>query len=564
MTKFRTKLQKALFSMFLISTIIVGGMSVPSIVKAAPIKIMPVGDSCTEGMGDPDMGSYRTELYKLYKNAGLEFDFVGSNQRGPSSLPDKDNEGHSGWTIPQVASNIDGWLNTQNPDVVFLWIGGNDIFQTGKINTSGLSNLIDQIFRTKPNVKIFVADYYPNPDNVTQYNATIPGVVQEKANAGKAVYFVKLSSMGYVKSADTSSDGLHLNTNGYKKAAQVWYDSTISILKGSGSTQPTQQPGGWTQPTAQPTQPGGWTFPGGWTQPTAQPTQQPGGWTQPTSPVSSTGTIKIMPVGDSCTEGMGDPDMGSYRTELYRLYKNAGLNFDFVGSNQRGPSSLPDKDNEGHSGWTIPQVASNIDGWLNTQNPDVVFLWIGGNDIFQTGKINTSGLSNLIDQIFRTKPNVKIFVADYYPNPDNVVQYNATIPGVVQEKANAGKAVYFVKLSDMGYVKSADTSSDGLHLNTNGYKKAAQVWYDSTISILKGSNINTPVPPTQTIAPVLKGDVDGDGSVTSLDFGYMRKYILGMIPSFPSANGLKAADINDDGDVNALDFAGVRLILLGK
>lgn len=273
--------------------------------------------------------------------------------------------------------------------------------------------------------------------------------------------------------------------------------------------------------------------------------------------------IKIMPVGDSCTEGMGDPDMGSYRTELYKLYKNAGLDFDFVGSNQRGPSSLPDKDNEGHSGWTIPQVASNIDGWLNAQNPDVVLLWIGGNDLLQTGKINPTGLSNLIDQILRTKPNVKIFVADYFENPDSVKQYNATIPGVVQEKANAGKAVYFVKLSSMGYVKSADTSNDGLHLNTAGYKKAAQVWYDSTISILKGST-NTPVPPTQTIAPVLKGDVDGDASVTSLDFGYMRKYILGMISSFPSSNGLKAADINGDGDVNAIDFAGVRLILLGK
>ncbi|WP_010249793.1 GDSL-type esterase/lipase family protein [Acetivibrio cellulolyticus] len=273
--------------------------------------------------------------------------------------------------------------------------------------------------------------------------------------------------------------------------------------------------------------------------------------------------IKIMPVGDSCTEGMGDPDMGSYRTELYNLYKNAGLDFDFVGSNQRGPSSLPDRDNEGHSGWTIPQVASNIDNWLNTQNPDVVFLWIGGNDIFQTGKINPTGLSNLIDQIFKNKPNVKIFVSDYYPNPDIVLPYNEAIPGVVQEKANAGKAVYFVKLSDMGYVKSTDTSSDGLHLNIAGYKKAAQVWYDSTISILRGST-NTPVPPTPTASKIVKGDVDGDGSVTSIDFGYIRKYLLGLISTFPSANGIKAADINDDGGVNSLDFAGVRLILLGK
>ena len=281
-----------------------------------------------------------------------------------------------------------------------------------------------------------------------------------------------------------------------------------------------------------------------------------GGMAAP-SPVKAA-PIKILPVGDSCTEGMGDPDWGSYRTELYRLYKEAGLDFDFVGSNKGGPSSLPDKDNEGHSGWTIPQVASSIDNWLNTHNPDVVFLWIGGNDIFQTGQINPTGLSNLIDQIFRTKPNVKIFVADYYPNPDIVLPYNATIPGVVQSKANAGKPVYFVKLSDMGYVKSEDTSSDGLHLNPAGYKKAAKVWFDSTISILKGNTTNPNNP------QIIKGDVDGDGSVNSIDFLNMKKYLLDLISTFPSPNGFKAADINDDGKVNSVDFMALKLILLEK
>ncbi len=261
--------------------------------------------------------------------------------------------------------------------------------------------------------------------------------------------------------------------------------------------------------------------------------------------------IKILPVGDSCTEGMGDPDMGSYRTELYNLYKNAGLSFDFVGSNKRGPSTLPDRDNEGHSGWTIPQVANNINGWLNTHNPDVVLLWIGGNDIFQTGKINTTGLSNLIDQIFSVKPNVTIFVADYYPWPDAVKQYNAAIPGVVQQKANAGKKVYFVKLSDVQFSSSVDLCNDGLHLNTAAYKKIAKIWYDKTITILKGSTSN-----------IIKGDIDGNGSVNSIDFGLFRQYLLG-INTYLSPNAMKAADINNDGLVNSIDFANLRLILLG-
>lgn len=272
----------------------------------------------------------------------------------------------------------------------------------------------------------------------------------------------------------------------------------------------------------------------------------------PTATAADSAPIKIMPVGDSCTEGMGDPDMGGYRTELYNLYKNAGLNFDFVGSNKRGPASLPDKDNEGHSGWTITQVSASINNWLNTQNPDVVLLWIGGNDIFQTGRINTQGLSNLIDQIINVKPNITIFVADYYPWPELVKPYNAEIPGVVQQKANQGKKVYFVKLSDVPFSPGADLSNDNLHLNVQAYKKIAQKWYDSTITILKGQNNNN----------IIKGDVDGNGVVNSIDFGYFRQYLLGMC-KFPSENGMKAADLNDDGLVNSIDFAQLRLKLLG-
>jgi lysophospholipase L1-like esterase len=212
-------------------------------------------------------------------------------------------------------------------------------------------------------------------------------------------------------------------------------------------------------------------------------------------------TLKIMPVGDSCTAGMGDPNMGSYRTELYKYYTNDGLSIDFVGSQKGGPSTLPDRDNEGHSGWMIPQIASNIDNWLDTYNPDIVLLWIGGNDVIMGGNINTTGLSNLIDQILRKKPNVIIFVADYYPVPDQIRQYNATIPGVVQEKANAGKKVYFVKLSDIDYVRSTDLSSDGLHLNPNGYSKIAKIWYESTISILQGISSSPSPSPTTSASP---------------------------------------------------------------
>ena len=283
---------------------------------------------------------------------------------------------------------------------------------------------------------------------------------------------------------------------------------------------------------------------------------------------AATKTIKIMPVGDSCTEGMGEGEMGAYRTDLYRLLTDAGLSIDFVGSQRSGPNSLPDKDHEGHSGWTIPQVASNINNWLNTYDPDVVFLWIGGNDMFVSGgNPNPTGLSNLIDQIFTVKPNITLFVSDYYPWPEMVKQYNALIPGIVQQKANEGKNVYFVKLSDIQFDRNTDISWDGLHLTTIGYTKIAQLWYKYTIGILKelaGQTQPTPTPvPTPTNTPQgKKGDVNSDGKVNSTDYSLLKRYILKVV----GADAINAAnaDINNDGNVNSTDATALKRMLLGN
>ena len=228
-------------TMLLIGILSMGVMLTPTC-AATPIKIMPCGDSVTAGIGSTGNGSYRTDLYQHYTTAGISIDFVGSQSSGPSNLPDKNHEGHSGWTIPQIASNVNGWLNTYNPDVMLLMIGGNDTLQ-GTVPTSGLSSLIDQITNLKPNLILFVADYYyslpstPNYNQIIQYDAAIPGIVQAKADAGKKVYFVKLSDANL--STSEYADGLHPTDSGYSKLATIWYNSTISILKGTGTPTPT-------------------------------------------------------------------------------------------------------------------------------------------------------------------------------------------------------------------------------------------------------------------------------------------------------------------------------------
>ncbi len=69
--------------------------------------------------------------------------------------------------------------------------------------------------------------------------------------------------------------------------------------------------------------------------------------------------------------------------------------------------------------------------------------------------------------------------------------------------------------------------------------------------------------PTPTMPEVVYGDVDNNGTANSIDFGYMRQYLLGIINVFPGNNGLKAADVDRSGSFNSIDFGYMRQYLLG-
>ncbi|MCX6928550.1 MAG: GDSL-type esterase/lipase family protein, partial [Verrucomicrobia bacterium] len=223
------------FGLFLLAATVQAGLP-----TAPPIRIMPVGDSITDGAGAP--GGYRLPLYQILTNAGFNVDFVGTlTDNGAPGLPDPDHEGHSGWRIDQIDSIILGVFDkVADPDVILLLIGTNDYGQgydtANAINR--LEALVIKMATNRPYAKIIVANLLVrgepyNTQIQTTFNPYIPALVQRQRAAGHEVYFTDLRSA--VPLSDMP-DQLHPNALGYAKMATNWFGAITNLFSPEGST----------------------------------------------------------------------------------------------------------------------------------------------------------------------------------------------------------------------------------------------------------------------------------------------------------------------------------------
>lgn len=213
---------------------------------------------------------------------------------------------------------------------------------------------------------------------------------------------------------------------------------------------------------------------------------------------------RIMPLGDSITDGAGSSHGASYRRELFRLSLMNNKKLTFVGSHESGPDMVDNtpfpKKQEGHSGWTIDDgggrmgLYPKIQGWLTDMPPHIVTLMIGTNDVdLQLDLANADDrLGLLLDRIITNAPNALIVLAQMVPTTDDsinqrVMTYNSAIPALVKARADAGK---HIKMVDMygAFTKNAsyktELMADTLHPKDAGYVVMANTWYDAISSYL--------------------------------------------------------------------------------
>ncbi len=218
----------------------------------SPCKILPFGDSITWGVGDEGNGGYRGPLFASVVAAGQKITFTGSHSNGPNTVSGQPfprrNEGHSGWGISRTTpfSGNNAGITTRiptpafsmnsggTPNIVLLHIGTNDQGSYTAAQMAGdLSGLLDKLITHAPDAYIVVAQIIPlgYGDNavIKAYNQALPGIVQERANAGKHVALVDMFT-GFNAATMLDPDRVHPNRNGYAFMAARWYEAIEGVL----------------------------------------------------------------------------------------------------------------------------------------------------------------------------------------------------------------------------------------------------------------------------------------------------------------------------------------------
>ncbi|MEM7163777.1 MAG: GDSL-type esterase/lipase family protein [Bacteroidota bacterium] len=209
-------------------------------------KIMPLGASRVEG-ARPDYESYRYELWKMLKDGGWTFDFIGTlddeaaypDYNGQSF--DEDHEGRGGWTSGQIASGISTWFEqTGAPDIVlFSSPGGNDGLQNLSFDEAlvNINSTIDYIQSANPNVTIIIEQLAPAHSDImtqdlmnylSQMQEAVTAIANAQTTSSSQVIAIDMFT-GF--SDDLLADDVHYNGNGAKFIAERYYGVLANVLE---------------------------------------------------------------------------------------------------------------------------------------------------------------------------------------------------------------------------------------------------------------------------------------------------------------------------------------------
>lgn len=216
---------------------------------AAPLRIMPIGDSITYGQGWDPHGGYRAVLREKLVAAGYDVDYVGTQSDNQGTLAqsgDVQHEGHPGWNVERVASAFPDWSAAVDaPHVILLKVGTNNCNGNHDTVMAQLRGLLDEIKRLQPSAHVVCAtiitflngtEVGSNDAWVQEHNALVRAEVASRAQAGDRISLVDIYPV--VSPTEGMSDDRHPNEAGYRAMADVWYSAITAAFPDPTATFP--------------------------------------------------------------------------------------------------------------------------------------------------------------------------------------------------------------------------------------------------------------------------------------------------------------------------------------
>lgn len=226
-------------TMELTNTIMTAAMSATLMATANTIRIMPLGDSITSGVGSEETAGYRGPLWTELKDQGYEVDFVGTRTDYSIDGVDGDHCGFPGWGVGGPVNsrnglyeNISSWFASIGaPHVILLHIGSNDAGDSSRFADilTHYGMLLDRIYAAQPDARVIASTLLWRGDNPARlsliqnvFNAGVTNLVAQQVAKGQHVSLVDLYSAVSEEREFFSQDGVHPNAAGYRRIADAW------------------------------------------------------------------------------------------------------------------------------------------------------------------------------------------------------------------------------------------------------------------------------------------------------------------------------------------------------